>query len=155
MDCYIFMSEPTGSAYSELVEFCCLIASKMILVLRDPQIAPGDAIKQKLDRLEACRVETVLAREWPGTILFADEATVNWYQVTADLRQGMEELASHLYAWVHPAAPEDPCFFRENGQAVLVTIAHERDAYLMLTEPEVRILQELFPTLATLIRKEE
>ena len=56
MKCYVFMSEPAGSAYSELVEFCCLLASKMILVVRDPQIKPGDAIRQKLARLEACRV---------------------------------------------------------------------------------------------------
>jgi hypothetical protein len=127
----------------------------MILVVRDPRKDPGDAIKQKLARLEEWRTETVLAREWPGTVLHAHDATVHWYQVTAGLERAMKELASRLYAWAHPGgAPEDPCFFRADGQVVLGTIAHEHDAYLMLTEPEVLLLQERFPDLASLLRKE-
>lgn len=155
MNCYIFAIEPMGAAYAELVAFCCLLASKMILIVRDPQKDPGDAIKQKLARLEACRIETVLAREWPGTVLHAHDAAVHWYQVTADLEQGMRELAPRLYAWAHSGgAPEDPCFFRADGQVVLVTVAHEHDAYLMLTESELLLLQERFPNLASLLREE-
>jgi hypothetical protein len=126
----------------------------MILVVRDPRIDPSEALQQKLARLEVCRTGTVLADEWPGTILFGSQATVHSFQVTAGLLQGMKALASHLFEWVHPAAPEDPCFFRADGQVLLVTIAHERDAYLMLTDSDSELVQARFPSLASLLRKD-
>jgi hypothetical protein len=154
MKCYVFVSEPAGSEYADLIDFCCSLASKMILVVRDPQIRPGDAIRQRLAKLQPYRIEALRSREWPGTILYEDEAAVYWHHVTPGLQQCMKELASHLFEWVHPDAPEDPCFFRDDGQVVLVTISHERDAYLMLTEAEFVALEERFPGLAAILRKE-
>lgn len=154
MNCYVFVNEPAGSKYADLIDFCCTLASKMILVVRDPQIDPGDAIKQRLAEFQPHRIKALRAREWPGTILYADEAEVYWHHVTPGLQKGMKELASHLFEWVHPDAPEDPCFFRDDDQVVLVTISHERVAYLMLTEAESIALEERFPGLAATLRKE-
>ena len=154
MKCYVFLREPAGSEYADLIDFCCSLASKMILVVRDPQVDPGHAIRQRLAQLQPYCIKALRACEWPGTILYGDEAEVYWYQITPDLQQCMKELASHLFEWVHPDAPEDPCFFRDDGQVISVTVSHERDAYLMLTEDEFITLEERFPGLATILRKE-
>jgi hypothetical protein len=65
----------------------------------------------------------------------------------------MKELASGLFQWVG-YAPEDPCFFRADGEVLLVTTSHERDAYLMLSEEEYQGLRLRFPDLASLLHLE-
>jgi hypothetical protein len=96
----------------------------------------------------------VRAREWPGTILLADEALVYWHHVAPGPQRVLEELATHLFEWVHPAAPEDPCFFRAHGRVILVTTSHEGDSYLMLTEPEFQALTERAPHVVAILRLE-
>lgn len=94
------------------------------------------------------------ADKWPGTILFSEQATVYAYRVSAELAGPVSELESHLFGWLHPDAPEDPCFCRSDGEPFLVTTSHERDAYLLLTNREHAFLAQEFPTLAGLLRKE-
>jgi hypothetical protein len=154
MDCYVFTSEPEGAAYAELVEFCCSVASKMILVVRDPEKDSGARIKEKLARLNEFHVEAVRAREWPGTILMGHDALVYSYRVAPGLQQVLQELATRLLEWLHPAAPEDLCFFRADGRVILVTTSHEGDAYLMLTEPEFQALKERAPHVVAILRLE-
>lgn len=154
MNCYVFTTEPDGVAYAELVELCCCLTSKFILVVRDPQIDPGARIEQHLARLSDHRVQSVRANEWPGTILLGHEALVHWHRVEPGVREALQEIASHLFEWVHPAFPEDPCFFRADGSALLVTTSHERDAYLLLTEHEHRALTERAPAVAAILRLE-
>jgi hypothetical protein len=155
MNCYVLLSEPAGSVYRDLVDFCCLLSSRMILVVRDPHIDCGDSIRGHLAELRQHLVEVARVREWPGTILHADEAEAYSYQVTADLGELLKVRVSRLFEWIHPSAPEDPCFFRSNGQVVLVTTAHESDAYLMLTGSEFALLGRSFPDLANHVQKED
>lgn len=154
MNCYVFTTEPDAVAHTELVELCCCLASKFILVVRDPERDPGARIEQKLARLSKHRLETMRAHEWPGTILLGDDALVHWHRVEPGVQRALQELASHLFEWVHPALPEDPCFFRADGRVLLVTTSHERDAYLTLTEHEHRALTERAPAVAAILRLE-
>jgi len=65
----------------------------------------------------------------------------------------MKELARGLYQWVG-YAPEDPCFFRQDGRVLMVTTSHEREAYFILSEEEHMILQRTSPALASIIHEE-
>jgi hypothetical protein len=65
----------------------------------------------------------------------------------------LKALAGGLFEWV-TVGPEDPCFFRANGQVLLVTTSHERDAYMYLTEAEHETLERDFPNLASRLRVE-
>lgn len=152
--CYVITAEPAGVVYDELVRFCCSRAATMIVVVRDPEREPGASINEKLTRLASFRTDRVRAREWPGTVLLADQALVYRHRVAPGLELVLRQLESRLFDWLHPAAPEDLCFLREDDRPILVTTSHERDAYLLLTEQELRVLSETAPHLAAILKLE-
>jgi hypothetical protein len=154
LECYVFRAEPDGADYADLIEFCCEHSTKMILVVRDPQIDPGSGIKAKLARLEPYLEQVGLAEEWPGTRLLTDKATLFRYRVAPGLQKEVQRMASRLFEWIHPDAPEDVCFLRSEGQALMVTTTHEHDAYLLLAKAEFAILEGRYPHVASLLQRE-
>lgn len=155
MECYVFSTEPSGARYQDLIKFCCSIASKMLLVVRDPEKEPGVKISSVLARLEPFLRESVSTNTWPGTLLLADQARVYKYRVSDDLASILCDLKASLFEWIHPEAPEDLCFCRENEEPLLVTTSHEHDAYLLLTPEEQAVLVRQFPDLAGALEKEQ
>jgi hypothetical protein len=149
MNCYVLSEEPSGPTYDALIDFCCSTAARMMFVVQDPH----PSIEQKLDCFRPDFINEERVREWPGTILHGGEATAYWHAVTPRLQQSLKAQATRLFEWVE-YMPEDPCFFRVNGQVLLVTTSHERDAYLMLTDEERMIIQQTFPALAAILREE-
>ncbi len=121
----------------------------MILVVRDPH----PSIEVTLSRLHPDFARVERADSWPGTTLYGDHATLYFYFVTPRFRENLKSLAAGLFEWVG-LKPEDPCFFRADGQVLLVTTSHERDAYLLLTEEEHDELQQRFPALASILVEE-
>lgn len=154
MECYIFTVEPSGSAYAQLIDFCCSLTSTMLLIVRDPQTTIGESIKSKLAIFNPFLSECPRAKEWPGTALYADEATVYRYCVSVGLQESLKQQQMGLFEWIHPDAPEDPCFLRKNGDVLLVTISHEQDAYMLLAPEEFEVLRYRFPVLASMLQKE-
>ena len=129
-DCYVFAEEPSGPAYGELVDFCCMVASTMLLVVRDPQLDPGESIQATLDQLSPFLAGKRLTGEWPGTVLLGDEANEYRYRVNDHLRRLLRNRCDRLFGWLHPDTPEDPCFFRAEDDVVLVTTSHEKEPRL-------------------------
>jgi hypothetical protein len=58
------------------------------------------------------------------------------------------EASEGLFSWTQPELPEDLCLFRKDGEPWLVTIAHEKDGYLVLSPNESAALTESIPTLS-------
>lgn len=154
MTCYVLTSNPTGAEYEALVDFCCSASFEMILVVRDPRTEADPSLRQTLADLSPHLIRTTTTSEWPGTILYGDEADVHRYRVCSELQAELKRMVTNLFDWVHPDAPEDPCFFRKDGSVLLVTTSHERDAYLLLTDGEHTTVQRRFPVLAALLREE-
>lgn len=154
MECYSFRQEPTGTVYSQLVLFCVTLADRFLLVERDPECPADDRLSGILDDLRPHLLETRLAKEWPGTRLLADEARLYWFRADSSLAGKLCALQPGLFDWVHPSAPEDPCFLRPDGEALLITISHERDAYLVLTDSERTELDLKFSLLAATLEHE-
>jgi hypothetical protein len=150
MKCYVLSGDPCGPEYQSLVEYCCSNASDMILVVRDPTTEGGPTLERKLAQLRPHVIAVSRTAEWPGTILYGDEADVFRYRVSSGLEQELKQMEC-LWDWIHPDAPEDPCFFRANGEVLLVTTSHERDAYLVLTAEEYEALQRTLPALASIL----
>lgn len=150
MKCLVFMDEPIGPIYCALLDYCCSVAASMMIVVRES--AP--TIERALAELRPDFLRAERVHEWPGTVLLCGgEATAHWYAVSPRLRENLKALASGLFEWVG-AKPEDPCFFRADGQVLLVTTAHERDAYMLLTEQEHEALVRQFPDLAAILCEE-
>ena len=74
-------------------------------------------------------------------------ATIYTYRLDPVLLAEFQTAAPRLYQWVQPGLPEDPCFLRSDASPMLVTIAHERDAYLVVSQEEVDNLLVAVPSL--------
>jgi hypothetical protein len=154
MDCYVFTAEPAGDTYHALIDCCCTLSSGLLLMVRDPDIAVRPPLETNMKALREFLIESRRGREWPGTVLLGHDAMLYWHRVTARLQDCAKTLTSHLFGWLHPHLPEDPCFLRSSGEPCLVTTSHERDAYLLLTESERDAVQRAQPALSKLLRRE-
>jgi hypothetical protein len=117
-----------------------------ILALR-----PGVPLSRRghdaLARLEPCLLRRSEATEWPGTRLISGTATVFSYGVSDFLCKALQESADALYDWQQPELPEDLCFTRADGTAVLTTVSHECDAFLDIDAATAALLRRAIPEL--------
>ena len=74
--------------------------------------------------------------EWPGTKLLGGTALIRYYKWTEDCANIISNAVNGLYDLKQPDFPEDLCLIRGEGDPFLVTISHEKDAYLVLTPEE-------------------
>lgn len=88
--------------------------------------------------------------EWPGTKLPSDTAILRSYALTPDAVDVLTDVEG-LFSWVQPEALEDLALCRADNEPWLVSIAHERDAYLNLTNDEWDDLRRDHPELAELL----
>ncbi|HEX6243626.1 MAG TPA: hypothetical protein VFZ61_22085 [Polyangiales bacterium] len=154
--CLVFTTEPAGANYAALIDFCCSEASSFLCVVRDPHLDPGASILTHLVRLAPFLRGSARVTSWPGTELLAGHATLYRYGVGHGLQGALANVATDLFDWLQPRAPEDPCFQRADGTPLLVTTSHERDAYLLLQEHEFHRLRFAHPGLwACLTRESE
>jgi hypothetical protein len=140
------ISEPVEATYKRLLVACAELSSTVILVVRDPADLTSGALTL-LANLERWCIGKEKNSEWPGTILKNSSATVYTYKLESGVVSVLQDAADGLYEWVQPELPEDPCFLKADGSPTLVTIAHERDAYVRLTEPEAEALRVAIPRL--------
>lgn len=108
-----------------------------------------------LDAMSSFRVESKLVSEWPGTVLHGHQATLSTYTLTPALGRIIKEAANSLFSWQHPNLPEDLCLRRADGTPWLVTIAHESDGYLELTDLEHRDLVQRLPEIERYLQTEQ
>lgn len=89
-----------------------------------------------LKRVEPFRIESFDSRCWPGTELLHSLAHVTHYRLCSESLAILLECTRALYDWRQPRLPEDLFTLRAEGSAKLGTIAHERDAFLELSDDE-------------------
>lgn len=152
--CYNIAVAPVGDVYRQSVEYGCAVGKRALLVVRDPDIDPGTSIASILEGLEPFLTRISRVREWPGTQLLLHEAALYEYAVSPALCAKLISLRPGLFEWLHPDAPEDLSFCREDGSPILVTTSHERDAYMFLTDDEKRRLDIGFPALSAALMRE-
>jgi hypothetical protein len=146
------VAEPVDETYRQLLDKCREYSSTAILVIRDPDDLSVGA-SAFLERIQGWCISKEKRSEWPGTIMRNFLATVYTYRLDPGLLAEFQTVATRLYQWVQPELPEDPCFLRVDGGPVLVTIAHERDAYLVASQQEVDDLLVAIPGLKLLRRE--
>lgn len=141
------IEESTGVLYHELLDAAQEECSHALLVLQHI-IKPDPGANEVLNRLEPFRVKSEELTEWPGTKLFLGyTATVMTYRYEPEFISVLHDISDRLYAWELPSLPEDLCLLRVDGSPWLVTIAHERDSYLDLTNNEKDYLLARLPGL--------
>lgn len=96
---------------------------------------------------EQAAFEQGKSSRWPGTELLGAEADLFYCRLNAESAHLIKNATGHLYGWCHPNLPEDLCLLRNDREPWLVTITHEQDRFLVLTELERHHLLLLMPAL--------
>ncbi|HEX6900066.1 MAG TPA: hypothetical protein VF789_10150 [Thermoanaerobaculia bacterium] len=83
-------------------------------------------------------LSTRMVKRWPGTELYGHKGVVFLVAFDPTLISSMAQVGTLLSNWRHnnnPPLPEDPCLFRQGDEwPVLVTVTHERDAWILSDE---------------------
>jgi hypothetical protein len=148
---YNLLIEPTGSKYSELLDYAITVCKFFLFVTDRDQNYLGPKGKRVLDELAPYLYRMELKSEWPGTILFGTEVPVYIYHFIPASIAILKKSATRLYQWQDPNLPDDLCLLRDDESPWLVTIAHENDSYFELTEDEMQQLVKIIPEYASMI----
>jgi hypothetical protein len=133
---YDFSREPRGSRYDALVR-CALAYCGYALLVMQGSLRWSENAQSAVRVFQPWLVEERQSSEWPGTRTAAGPARLLIYRFDSGLADKLSTLARRLCQWESPDLPEDLCLFRPSGEPWLGSIAHERDAWLALTENEV------------------
>lgn len=135
------VEEPRGQTYRSLIRYAARACSTAILVVRDNQ-GSNELTKIALDRLRPHLLNESRESRWPGTELLGATALVCRYSLNSECVEVIAELVDGLYDWRQPRMPEDLCLLRNSDEPWLVTISHERDAYLKVSNEEWQAISE-------------
>ena len=144
------LTEPTGDIYRTLIDYATLNCTTALLVVRHsiPLASRGKGV---LDQLAAFLKQQEDSSEWPGTKLLDSTALVLRYEFRLECAHILKESAKALYDWKQPDLPEDLCFLRDAGDPWLVSVAHERDGFLHLSQEEARNLFVALPAIESMV----
>lgn len=132
---YTIKHEPASDSYRRMLHFAPTLCNQILLVIRT-----GNRIDpHALAVLESLQPQCLSAEErsqWPGTTLYGHTAHVRQYVLNEQSLSILSNSAHRLFEWLQPELPEDLCLLRSNDMPWLVSICHERDAFLRMTEDE-------------------
>lgn len=150
---HTFQHEPQQATYLELVDFCCRFATHLVVVVRD-QARGGRTTPVTRKLVQLTPYLTAMSRGGAVSGRDEDRVIVCRHRIVPGLRDTVKSIATRLFEWADPRLPEDPCFLREDGAALLVTLSGARDAYLLLRDDEERsVLEREYPRLAAILRE--
>lgn len=118
-----------------LLEYLFRISTHFAVIVR-PELTLSPEALRFLNDLEPFQISLDIVKEWPGTILFDQEAKLIKYGLNSDSKRILLNKNVTLFDWVQPQLPEDLSFYLEDGQICLTNIAHEKDAWLNLKDSD-------------------
>jgi hypothetical protein len=125
---WIFISEPSGKEYKELIDFASELCNEFILVRRCDDI--NESMEILLKQLSNFLIEIKEQQSWPGTQLLEGHAKVHYYILNTTTKEVLKKYSESLYSWLEPNLLEDLCFIKKDKQPWLVSIAHEQFSWI-------------------------
>lgn len=148
---YTFVREPRGLIYRNLLDFSVDECSAALLVARS-DVDLGPNAKVVMESLGPFLLSETESHMWPGTVLHGGAtALVMTYRLDHASVALLTEAADGLYDWIQPDLPEDLCLLRADDTPWMVTITHEKDSYLELTDKELHKLQNSVTNIGTFL----
>lgn len=143
---YDIVGNPSGLTYRALLQASLPFCTSVTVAAR-PSLGLNATGRNVISQLAPFLTREYEASSWPGTRLLRGTATVYQFRLTGQVVDAMSQTSDSLFSWIQPDLPEDPCFLRASGEPWLVTISHEHDAYLDLTEDETNYVRANVPGL--------
>lgn len=124
------LEEPTGDTYKTLLSYASTQCNVFILVVR-PDMKLSQSGQTVLDSLKPYLIKKIESKEWPGTIIYSTiPALIYYYTINEASIKIIQNAVNRLFSWIQPSYPEDLCFLKDDSTPWLVTITHEKDAYI-------------------------
>jgi len=134
MKTYNISNKLTDLRFSNLLQFSKSMNGSFLMVKRNTLGPKGTSLIQKLAPFLIKRERT---SHWPGTVLLTgQQCEVIQYRLTNEAIEILKNEFKDIFELIGPEYPEDLCFLRSTGEAWFVSISHERDYYVILTEEE-------------------
>lgn len=134
----------SSKRYADLIKFASDYCDSFLLVTRET-IELNQNANAVLDTLTPFLISRSNESQWPGTTLLNSTAKVLRYRLDPKSIEVLEHSAPSLFSWAQPDLPEDLCLIRSDGEPFLVTIAHEEDGYLVISDEEASRLETRVP----------
>ena len=143
MNCWTL---PDSIELSTLLSWCrsahgadrLLLANRQIYKSRQGELISPSAYMTAISLFEDRVLQERLARRWPGTVSTEQDCLIQIVEFDLPAIDSICSVSSNLFDWVSsadPPLPEDPCLFRRGATwPVLVSVTHERDAWLLSDE---------------------
>ncbi|PCI38726.1 MAG: hypothetical protein COB53_04285 [Elusimicrobia bacterium] len=132
MEEFVFLTEPKGEAYRQLLEYAAKTHS--LALLADPEkevtASRNDFFKEMAPHL----VSRELRHSCPGTEMPYDKAAIYTYRLDKACVEKLLEFTDGLFQWLETDLPTDLAFLRPDGTAWLWSVAHERDRMVTAIE---------------------
>lgn len=144
------VAEPKGELLAAFLRTLGELSSSLLLVLRN-ELELDDRGQALLRELQQYVIERHVGSAWPGTVLHGDSATIIRLSAVPPVIEKIGRASEGLFGWVQPDLPEDPCLLRADGSPLLVTVSHERDAYLELTDEEQASITKTLPEIWSVV----
>lgn len=129
-----------------LLEYLFEITSYFAFVLRtDLDTTPE--VNYLLNELRPFLVSSTPVKEWPGTILIDQFATLYKYDLNLESKTILLNLGIGIFDWIQPKYPEDLSLLYSDGLPCLTNIAHENDAWISLNQDESVRAKKTFESL--------
>ena len=135
MNEYALCQEPRGEDYRRLLAHSVGRCWEAQLVIRYGTEFGRNGVSI-LERLSPWLIGQARVSEWFGTKLQGGTAELVRYRMCLELAVVLAESAGGLYEWMQPDRPEDLALLWREGAPWLVSTAHERNAYLSMTNEQ-------------------
>jgi hypothetical protein len=155
---YELTAEPRGHVYRALLAAAVPVCDQFLFVdVPEPDFRRDDTSfkarsKALVEELRPDLIEVARTKAWPGTTLSERpgvdvHANVYRFHLSARALAVLQSASDGLYAWRFPTLPADLCLVRTDGDAWLVNIAADEEAYLHITGDEAETLRIAAPGL--------
>lgn len=123
-----------GGFPTEILRYGMTVCPTFMCVVRSKLKSSG---LEFLTRLEPW-VESVEEKSsWPGTeLLGGQRARIHKFRSDPNLLSILAAPPGGLWSWIGPAYPENLCLLRADSSPWFVSITHERDGFLNLSDSE-------------------
>jgi hypothetical protein len=140
-----FMMEPEGKILESLLLWAAGIARTCGFVVRSKFPTSTKAVRLAAE-LRPCLEISREVSYWPGTELRGKQRAISYeYAYSMSVAHSLLDAEQKLYSWIAPEMPEDLYLLRDNGELLLGSIAHEREAWLALDDNELVGLERSVP----------
>ena len=142
--------ELRGALYQSLLEYALNTCTFASVTVR-PELSLSKKGREAVDLINNFRCNQEDKKSTPWAQIFDSQADTVMFRYTPESLSSLFWISTRIYQWQQPDLPEDLCLLRPDKSELLVTNAHARSSYLVMTREEKLALVSQIPKLSKII----